>query len=162
MPQRSRGRRTDYNWTGFITVGLTIAESNTNTLGGSLTFNDAATIYRLRGQLLIRFDGTSAGDTNIAGVGIIVVQESAVAAGAASVPNPLTDPEADFLWHQYAPFIQPVTDDVGGVSSSMRIEVDSKAMRRVKDTQTLQLVASMSAATGATTLTGGIRILTGK
>ena len=92
---------------------------------------------------------------------MLVVSVDAFAAGAASIPGPITDAESD-LWlvHQYmvSDFIFGSAvgfDSMGGRS----YEIDSKAMRKQTEDEVLVLMFENGSALGAQ-FSAGIRVLT--
>ncbi len=114
----------------------TLASANSAAI--SFQLNAAAlalrpfTVVRTRGFMQIESDQTSVQEDYSAAYGQIVVSDEAVAAGIASVPTPTSQSASD--WHVYAMQSQRlfVTTDVGRLlSTNMRSEIDSKAMRKV-------------------------------
>ena len=99
--------------------------------------DDAATIVRMRGSIVLTLQTVTAiTDHMRIGVGIGIVTTQAFNAGAASVPMPLAEQEWDgWMWHQYV-HLQPVSAVEGGVDavlSVVRLEIDSKAMRKMNN-----------------------------
>ncbi len=112
-----------------------------------------ATITRVRG--LCEFMLNTA-DTIGAGffgaVGLILVSDEAAAAGVNSVPSPLSQLDAGWLWHSFYS-VRTVTATIGdGVNSSsvyLRISIDNKAMRIQAPNQTLVGVIDQTESTNA-------------
>ena len=104
---------------------------------------EGLTIVRTRGELMMYLSTAAAGQDGFTGAfGIAVATSAAVAAGIASVPTPIT--ESDWNGWLYHRFFSLTTADVIDASAStdrdallpvtaaMRLEVDSKAMRKFK------------------------------
>ena len=74
-----------------------------------------------------------AADLDIIGaMGIGIVSDQALAAGAASIPGPWTDSSWDgWFVHQFFAYRFEVTTDIGRLIASISIPFDSKAMRKV-------------------------------
>jgi len=89
------------------------------------------TIVRTRGRISIQSDQGAAREDQLGAFGIVVVNDIALAAGAASIPGPATNASDDgwFLWEPFA-WTGLQVDGQGG---PMVIELDSKAARRVEE-----------------------------
>ncbi len=122
----------------IITTGKTLLGS-----GIVLVTEDTATIVRTHGYFWAGVQQASAAlDGFIGAFGIGLVSDQAFAAGIASIPTPFTDAEWDgwFLWGSFS--LAWDFDDATGVRFSMLNHiVDSKAMRKVSDNETIVLVA---------------------
>ena len=119
------------------------------------------TMVRLRGNLCVWLEVVTAiGDGfHDVGFGICNVSENAFGVGVTAVPQPLTDIGWDgWLWHK---LLSPVLGfsvtegDNTGPLSQVRIEIDSKAMRKTKETDFLIGVAQVGNETGTATLQFG-------
>ena len=88
-------------------------------------------------------------------LGLCVVTENAFGVGITAVPTPLTDIGWDgWLWHWAGSVYGPsttVTNAEG--SANVRIPIDSKAMRKFKETDVMLAVLEVSAEVGAAVLT---------
>ena len=126
---RRTGRRPDYDWQGGVS-GFSLA-ANASTIVALVTNNITATIMRSRGRVLASIDGAVDNDAAAVHVGLIVADDDAVAAGVTAIPSPATDFDADWLWHGFLLLkAQGTSTDAPGLTD--RLELDSKAMRRVK------------------------------
>ena len=157
MARRSHGRvftrpapRTTM-WTGNRLAATTISAGAT-----LLTiFNAAAlalrpfTIIRVRIVISYTSDQAAVSESQQGVLSQQVVTESAADAGIASLPTPLTEPDADY--HVYAPIFQDIVflssvgvlENVGGGSVTV---VDSKSMRKVGiDDQCVTVLEQQSA-----------------
>ena len=100
------------------------------------------TIVRIRGMILVTLtSATAAGDGFSGAMGIGIAGTPAFVAGSASLPTPVTESEWDgWMWHTFFQ-VQAVTatisDGANAVGASLRIPVDTKAMRKFSDAQTL-------------------------
>jgi len=129
------------------------------TNGIVLTNEAQVTIVRMRGWAQVQLNlATAAGDGMIGAVGIGIVSANAFAAGIASVPGPDADAEWDgWLWHQYF-HIRGVTAQSAGeniarnANADLRIEIDSKAMRKLKSNEVLFGMWETSVETGTASI----------
>jgi len=125
--------------------------------------DEAETILRTRGRFRFLIDAATTNESATIAMGIGVVSARAVAAGAASLPRPATEGAFPWLFHDWA----IVTSFAGlgsGPGESFDISVDSKAMRKIKETEVLALVFEVCESTdngGNVRVDGGLRVLTG-
>ncbi len=159
--QRGGGRRTDYSWIGaqFAQTVLTGTQGLIQSFEPGGTF----TLMRSCGSLLIKGTPDAVADDVVVGLGITIVSTDASASGGTALPNPITDANQSWLWHQFvglsAGSAGLLGDDIGSVH---RVEIDSKAMRRMKTNQSIVLVGILSNSQYAAVITtGGIRFLLG-
>ncbi len=163
MGRANRGRRTDYEWSGG---NFSAAEaSGGSSVGTLVTINVPGTLMRIRGNVLVSIDGPTDGDKVIAAMGIILVTEEALAAGASAIANPgdINDLDAPWIWHQFLPLQSQAIVSTSAGQQFMRVEMDSKAMRKVKPTQSLVFRTANVALSGtpAVDYTAAARILFG-
>ena len=146
MARRS-GRRTDYQWFNVgdfengIDIGAVAAFGSTG-----LAILAPGTITRIRGKIGATLDAGAVDEAVMLLAGLVVLNSDGFAAGAA--PELLTTgaDEASWIW-QGALYLSSgseaaVVDD----SLSAQIEIDTKAMRRVKPGLTLAMVFEVPAA----------------
>ena len=131
-----RGKRMQAAW-GPVNIRTRITGGTTPTLGSTsdaALFTERVTIARLRGSVYVHMDAGAALDTMEVALGLIVVKEPAFTAGIASVPSPIVEIEQSWIWHHLFTMGPAVTatDDGGDISRNMRIEIDSKAQRKVQ------------------------------
>ena len=166
MPARRSGRATDYNWTGtfFKALNQDIA-TGVGTAIAIVSFNSRQTLYRVRGQVFASLDPGAADEFAIIGLGMIIVTDDAIAAGKASVPDPVSDPEAGWLWYGMLSIgASDVTTNPGAAEGVDRLVIDTKAMRKVRDNESLVFVQSVGSSNdqaGTYNLLAGLRVLTG-
>ena len=103
---------------------------------------DGLTLVRTRGELVLWLKtATAVGDGFHGAFGIAQATSAAFLAGAASLPTPLTEEDWDgWLYHRYFNIQSPgpiavatasqEVLQVNNVAAGLRIEVDSKAMRK--------------------------------
>jgi len=123
---------------------------------GAQALVDGLTIVRTRGILVMTMRlATSVGDgfQNWA-AGICVVSENAFNAGVASVPAPLTDISWDgWLWHHQGGHITSLeTTEVHRPTGAIEVVIDSKAMRKIKNTDVQIGVLQMGTEIGTATV----------
>ena len=151
-------------WFEFVPVRVPLSSA-----GGTLIFslNTAAlalrpfTVIRSRFQLFIDSDQSAVDEVQVAGFGIAVVSDQAVAIGVTAVPTPITNLGSD-LWfvHQLCYGATTHSDSVGsGSTIGVNIPVDSKAMRKVAIGQDIVVMGEFSAVGAGSRLTVGGRML---
>ena len=116
------------------------------------------TIVRTRGAVAIA-PQTFGADVAISGAfGVGIVSDEAFAAGTASIPRPFDDAGWDgwFVWGSFSEFYE-FGSSVGVRRQALQIEVDSKAMRKVSDNETIVLMAESQ--TGALNVAMHLRLL---
>jgi len=133
------GRRRPVTWAqGPSATNVAISATGKTLFSVNITGAGEAlerTIMRMRGGGIIGLlSATAAGDGFQFGIGIGLVSEQALTAGAGSIPGPLTDRDWDgWIWHKMGT-IRAVTatiaDGVNAVVSQWQFDIDSKAMRK--------------------------------
>ncbi len=127
--------------------------------------DEAETLLRTRGQIMAHFDPFAINESVTLGVGLAMVSARAAAAGAGSLPRPISEGSYPWLWHGFL-----MCDSFGPTLTAIdyplvhRLEVDSKAMRKVKEDEQMVLmfeVCDSNDLGGLVTLSGGFRALTG-
>jgi len=105
------------------------------------------TVVRTRGACEVQpqVDGVSI--TIIGAIGMAVVTDVALAVGVGSLPGPITDAGWDgwYVWRSFG-YRMSVTSDIGRLINSFSFEVDSKAMRKVSDQESLVTIVESQAA----------------
>ena len=138
-----------------------------NGIGQAIIFtpftNDRSeTLLRMRGLLTVETGSpVAANERVLLGCGIAVVSATAAAAGA--VPLPVTDGAYPWLWHGWL----KVSTLAAAAEPNFRmssIEVDSKAMRKMKEEEVIICVFEVGESTdqgGNVIVGGGLRALVG-
>ena len=93
------------------------------------------TLLRTRGLFAINLiSATAAGDGFFGAVGIYMATSKAFAAGIGSMLGPFADSNSDmWLWHSFfdvRAITATIGDGVNAATAGMRVEIDSKAMRK--------------------------------
>ena len=146
------------------TGGLPLAVSASGiSLGGNVGVPtiDGLTLVRLRGELLIRLLTASSLDDGFFGaVGVGIFTDAAIAVGVSAVNSPIAEEFWDgWLWHQYFSVLAPGVVGTGAAtadnqsnstSAAVRIQVDSKAMRKFPVGMSLAVVLEATEQGGAT------------
>ena len=135
MVQRGpvRSVRAPTNWSGFSDVAMTTVSAGTKSLLGTFALDNPGigeTVRRTRGVITISSDQEAGAELQIGAFGLVVVNDLALAAGAASIPGPITNDDDDG-WFVWVPFARASSAADGFDSQSFQF--DSKAMRRVAE-----------------------------
>ncbi len=153
---RRAGRVIDFKqW--FSTPSL-VAEvtTNGNTLGGAINFLEPATILRVRGAIHTQFDeSVQVGDRMRITAALGIISTDSFNSGSANVPDPAGEPEYPWLWWDSWVHEATLTSGVPGSTwgpGAPRAVVDTKAMRRMKPSQSLVTIVETSEAIGAPTV----------
>ncbi len=168
MADRGRGRRTDYTWSNF---GDRENAHDISTVAGvfgttGFTSGAAQTITRIRGKVGAVLDPGAVNESVMILFGLMVLATDSFVGGAAPEIFTNSQDEASWIW-QGALWLDSgdeaaiVTDNLSG-----SIEVDSKAMRRIKINDTLAFVFQTPTElandqTGLINLTYYFHVLTG-
>ncbi len=154
-PQRSLGSLSATGKAGF-TTGVVLAQDS------------KATIVRIRGSILFQLTlATAAGDGMSGAVGLGIVSSDAFAVGTTAIPGPFSDPEwPGWMWHSFwhlnGVAAQSLGADVSRNSNAdLRLEIDTKAMRKWSVGETLMGMFEIAVETGtaAVAVTADTRVL---
>ena len=160
MARQRVGSRGVKVWAGLsfdsVTIGMTQA------LIASFVTGTKSTILRMRGELLLSGIPNAAGDSDVLGLGVMLVSDQALAAGGVSLPGPIANPDAGWIWHQYVLIRSEAASAVSDVALGIfsRITLDSKAMRKVGPNQAVALIGEATTGEfGSVSVLGGMRLL---
>jgi len=146
------GRKIDFKqWGGIPSLSLEVNSDGTNS-GGSIAFLEPATILRVRGHVMAAFDESKqVGDEILVTFGLGIISSDAFAAGPTAFPDPAGDIEYPWLWWGQMSLESYVTtnDEEAWGTSRQILQVDSKAMRKVKPSESLVWVVQTGGAVGA-------------
>ena len=141
----SRSKRSGTDWARIMDIAYTTVAANTKQLIATISLSNPGigeVVRRTRVQLSISSDQSAAGEDQIGALGFIVVNDLAIAAGAAAIPGPVADANDDG-WFVWMPF-HGSRLEFGGAGGSgqafVNIEQDSKAMRRVEEGFTIAVM----------------------
>ncbi len=153
---RRAGPQRQFVWSEIVISAFSIALGTAKVAGTGLGVSTGGgiTLMRTRGRASVHFDPTSAGDVVQYGIGLGVFTSDAFAAGSASLPGPLTDIDYDWIWHTVG-MMGPsftATEDGTNILHNLWIELDSKAMRKLKPNQTVGFMLEGSIKNGGGTL----------
>ena len=147
-----RGSKRLTQWVGTADQVSTAIATNTSVLVAVFASSAAGiirpTVVRTRGTAIFRPTAFSADLEYSGAYGLAVVSDQAVAAGAASIPRPFTDDDwGGWLVHGYYQGHLEFQSGVGISSFPNLTEIDSKAMRRISENESLVwMVESQSGA----------------
>ena len=162
-----RSRRPTFWEGGQVNASVTTGASVVATLvtEANLEQSPNPTLVRIRGNLLVTLISSAAVPSSTHMVMGIKLASSAAITGTA-VEVPFTDVGSDWIWWKAVPLVLLTGGSVAspngdGLTSNVRIEVDSKAMRKVKLNEALVLVMENLVSESTTTVgvDGAIRIL---
>ncbi len=151
FPARS-GRQ--FAWsTVVIRSAGTLASGKSTGSAVAVGVNDlqSSTLIRTRGLLSVHFDPTTIADILQFGVGLGVYSDDAFVVGQTAMPGPLSDAGFDWVWHKIVTFgpTFTATEDGTNILHNLWVDVDSKAMRKVKTNQSVAFIVE------AVVLSGG-------
>ena len=141
-------RRTSWALGPGATTATQITVGGAAIIGlGAEAINEGMTIVRLRGQLQILGQVfTTLGDGFHGAFGLCIVSQNAFGVGITAIPAPITDVGWNgWFYHRFIDVHRGTTDIADG-SGFQRIDVDSKAMRKIKLTDTIVAVLEVTEA----------------
>ena len=161
MARSSRGRfprtsvRRATSWSAgpkSAAAGAGVGISATgSTLGGIVVVPalDGLTVIRIRGDFLFSLETATAANDGFSGAfGIAIANDAAITVGITALNTPVTDEAWDgWMFHSFFSLAAPAAitaagtskewSGIAGTAAAQRIEVDSKAMRKIPVGQTL-------------------------
>ncbi len=147
-----RGSKRHSSWTGSIplTAFTALAASSVALTQVFTPFDGGETAVRTRGLFGWQSDQRAVAEDQMGAVGIGVVTEQAATLGVTAVPAPDTDSGwSGWLWHSYFASGFEIATAVGFEPDMLhRIQIDSKAMRKVGDNERLVVVVQNSSTVG--------------
>jgi len=159
-PVRS-GRRQPTNWARTTSVAPVALPAASKILLTTIVLSNPGideTIRRTRGIIHINSDQGAAAENQTGAMGMVVVNDLAVAAGAASLPGPHTD-SSDDGWFVWVPFMQETFAVTASGIHGVTYEFDSKAMRRIEEGFSVAVMVENSNATAALEILIGFSLL---
>jgi len=157
FPHRS-GTKRQTSWGIGPNAATTVLTGPVSTLwtnGVQLVGESRATVVRVRGVLLISLLGVAAadGDGFLGASGIGIVSLDAFTAGA--VPDPASDLEwPGWMWHSFFNVMdRDISDPAASAGTAFqRFDIDTKAMRKMGESEVLIGVTQLLVENGAATL----------
>ncbi len=144
MARARSGRRTDYTWTQFgdVITGHDLGSVSSFTgasVGFSITFAAAQTLTRVRGRIGVTLDTGGVGESALVLAGLTIVGLDAATGGVLpEIYNvAVSADEASWIWQGQLYVSSGAEAAIVTDQLSASIEVDAKAMRRVKPQETL-------------------------
>ncbi len=159
---RSTGHRAPTNWARSEAAVYTVVAAGTKVLLATIVLSNPGineTIRRTRGRFSVHSDQASGGEPQLGALGFIVVNDLAIAAGAASIPGPVTD-ASDDGWFVWEPFQSFGFNGTVGTLFDRSYMFDSKAMRRVEEGFTIALMVENANGTTGLNIACGTSLLT--
>ncbi len=147
MPNR-RGRGiTDYAWTGVADaeVGMDLAEGTVRVGTAFAVFNAPQTVMRVRGWWGATLDAGAVDESVMLVAGLIVLSDPVIAGAAGSIPSPVTESALEWLWQGSLYLSSGAEAAIVPDALTAQGEIDTRAMRRVKQEQNLAFVAEIAA-----------------
>ena len=144
---RGRSTRMAKVWQGaFNTANISLGTTQVNVLQ-SVESDLNQTLLRVRGNILVSATPNAATDIGIVAFGLVVVSSQAANAGGVSLPGPIADIEADWLWHTFVSMdaIILTVADANARLVVHRVEIDAKAMRKIPGDSVVVLVGETTA-----------------
>jgi len=157
--QPRRNVRHNNAWSGVVRAGFDTVAANTKTLLSSLVLSNQGideTILRVVGSITVASDQVGAIEEQIGGVGLIVVTDLALAAGAASIPGPSTDVKDDgWFCHQLFANISSNTGD----RQAVHFDFSSKGRRVVETGKSVALMVENASSSNGFVIAVQFRML---
>ena len=126
------------NWARFLNTSQSVVPAATKLLIGTMVLSNPGigeTVRRVRGRFLVMSDQTSAYEFQLGAFGMVIANDLALAAGAASLPGPGTDGNDDgwFVWEPFGQLAQAT--EAGSTHDGIHVghDFDSKGMRRIEE-----------------------------
>ena len=150
-------KNVNYTWSTFVAPAAVTVPAASKVLLGFFFLATAfeETVVRVRGGIGVLSDA-GALEQQIGAFGMIRATDRAVAAGAASIPGPVTDGDDDgwFVWQPWSQSRSIVESQV-----SVWYPIDSKAQRIVREGQQLAVMVENAYATHGMQVLPAIRAL---
>ena len=143
MGNRSRGggRRTDYAW-GNVGDSVVAQPIGSTAIFGvtAFDFNLAGTLMRVRGKVGVQLDQGGVDENALILCGLMELTNDAFVGGNAPELFTSTSDEASWIWQGSLYVSSGETGSTGDSHTAAVIEIDTKAMRRIKPASVLAFV----------------------
>ena len=157
--QRTQGPRRKTQWFGTLNAAGTailpapilVATGATGVLaqglakaGGSGASDEEVTITRMIGTIYASVDGSGANAVGSGfAIGCLVTRSEALIAGVAAMPDPETDPDAEWIYHTSGMVLrETVQTNTSGPSCIVRVPFDVRGQRVVRTGSTVVWLGS--------------------
>ena len=154
-----RGQKRLTAWSGLAAQGYVFVADAGATLLSSIDFETSGTIVRARGQISIQPTSFAADENIVGAFGVGVVSVEARAVGVTAIPEPFSD--ADWggwmVWTSFSYHFEFGSSVGQQFPNSVRIDIDSKAMRKVEPNSSLVFV--VESFEGAFLMSEQVRVL---
>ena len=153
-----RAKRSSSTWGRLTSIAPITVAPATKAIIATVNLNNpgiSETVRRTRGIVLVHSDQSTLTEHPQGALGFVVVSDLAIAAGAASIPGPVTD-SSDDGWFVWQPLLSVVSS---GEAFAHLFEFDSKAMRRVEDGFGVAVMVENASADDPFILTFGFSLL---
>ncbi len=148
-------RRHQFEWWRAEFDETVIAAASTKALVVGIAAVTGLDVTIERQYLSVLMTSASTADTNgFLALGSVIVSSDAFAAGAASVPGPVTDKDSPWVLHQNVITQNEFSSGVGFEKTAMSM-FESKARRRMTNNELLALVLETDALSDAVTVRTG-------
>jgi len=159
--QRGPRRATDWSASSLQAGTTTVPASSAVLTQAFVPLPGGETVIRIRGSFGWQTDTPGAPEVQVGAYGIAVVTAQAVSVGITAIPHPVTD--AAWGGWMYHHFIQSSNQNFTNAGFAFggfhRIEVDSKAMRKVDEDDRLVMVVENSSSSFGFEIMDSFRLL---
>ncbi len=169
MADRRGGLRQRKHWHAIGDQKALMTAASTVILGSfTAAGGDPFTVLRLVGEVIVAPDnaGIAADDSCVVGIGFGVVSADAVIVGSSAMPDPIAEPDFNWLWWYQVHMTFPHASGslVGLATEAARIPIESRAMRKVAPRQSLVMIAEYTTLAGTPPISvlGAARVLVGE
>ncbi len=148
---RRSGARRGTNWGRLVEDSVTTVPAASKVLLASFVLSNpgiAETIVRTIGRFAWMSDQVAVVESQIGAFGMVVVSDIALAAGAASIPGPVTEATDDgwFVWESFFSKSEGLTTGEPGFTSKLQ-QFESRAARRVEEGFSIAIMVENAHAT---------------
>ena len=157
----ARSQRQPSNWARVLSNSLVTVPAASKVLLNTVVLSNPGigeTVRRTRGRIYVGSDQSGAIEQQFFAFGMMVVNDLALAAGAASIPGPGTD-ASDDGWFVWEPWVMSQSNATGVAGPEVVLNFDSKAMRRVEEGYGVALMVENLSATFGLRVALGLSLL---
>jgi len=160
----TRGARRRTHWTEIRSASTALSASTSVLLAVAVVGHEGETLARTRGIFSATLEAyTSAGDGFLGAFGMAIVSTAAATAGIGSIPTPLTEAGWDgWFVHRYFDIRGTIVagSAAGANANLVRLDIDSKAMRKANEDESIVMVVEViESGTATLTVVAACRVL---